>query len=370
VKGAGAVRGTGEASRHLIIVDAFDGQIEFLTDEPGKHAGARALGLPWPEIASRAACRITHLTWDHWFAYELRSGSPFTWNSSRPVTRPSPPVAQPPVRSESSTLLRRLPIPARDPEHGWSLVERGPGPMSHGMLAEHDALFWLSYCLKEFLVELGRTDPFAAVMLPMWGGPGYAPQLARAAGLDAALDVPFLVTVTDASVRRQQANQEGEWTRESATRRQMEDVSLALADGVLAFGPRGVETARLGRTTGAAAVVLAPRRIESAVIERIEAAAETRQEGALSFFLHEPQQPATGVLAALDAMTLLPEAHRIGFTSAGPDCIFAPMHPRTFRDYWSSRGHVRDLIDRGAWRWASAPEREGVAVRVHASHFA
>ena len=359
-----------QSSRHLVVVDAFAGQTEFLTDEAAKRAGAIGLGLPWPEIERLAGCRTTFLVWDEWYAYETRHGSPFTWASARPVTRPSPPIVASFASADGVEPQVRRAIPVRDPEDGHSLADRGPGAMSHGLLAEHDALFWLSVCLREFLIELARTDPYNAVMLPMWGGVGYASQLGRACGLQRALDVPFLIVVTDASVRRQHANQEGEWTRDAVTRRQMEDLSLALADAALAFGPRGIEKAKHGRTIGSTQVVLAPRRIADPVLDAIDAAAATARAGPLNIFLHEPQQSAAGVLAALDATAVLVRDNvAINFTAAGPDCSFAPMHPRTFRDYWSSRGYVKDLVRRGAWQWQTEAGREGLSLRVHASSF-
>lgn len=359
-----------QSSRHLVVVDAFVGQTEFLSDEPEKQVGAMGLGLPWPEIERLADCRTTFLVWDEWYAYETRHGSPFTWASAQPITRPSSPIVASFVSMDGGESHVRRAIPVRDPEDGHSLADRGPGPMSHGLLAEHDAHFWLSVCLRESLIELARTDPYSAVMLPMWGGLGYASQLSRACGLQRELDVPFLVAVTDASVQRQRANQEGEWTRDAVTRRQMEDMSLALADAALAFGPRGIETAERGRTKDSSRVILAPRRIADTTLDAIDAAAATTCAGALNIFLHEPLQPAAGVLAALDATAVLVrDSVAINFTAAGPDCSFAPMHPRTFRDYWSSRGFVKDLVRRGAWQWQTEVVRENLPLRVHASSF-
>jgi hypothetical protein len=85
---------------------------------------------------------------------------------------------------------------------------------------------------------LYREDPFQAVILPMWGGVGYALQMARATQALHVVDVPCAVVVTDLSANRQIANQEGMWIGHAVIRRQMEDISLALADLVLVFGPR------------------------------------------------------------------------------------------------------------------------------------
>ncbi|MGH7502656.1 MAG: glycosyltransferase family 2 protein [Longimicrobiales bacterium] len=356
--------------RHVVVVEAFDGQLEFLTDEPAKRAEASGLGLPWPELARLAQCRVTFLVWDDWYRYERRRGSPFTWRTTRPVTRPSPPYIMPVAIPEWQTSFVRRPVPVRDPEHGERLEDRGPGPRSHGLIAGHDPFFWLSVCLRNVLIDLAESDPFAAVLVPVWGGLGYASQLGRACDLHRNLDVPFLLAVTDASVRRQRANQEGEWSQESVVRRQMEDVSLGLADGVIAFGPRGLDTALAGRLN-TACVVLAPRRADDAVIAAVDAAIGAPLHGPVQTFMHEPLQAAAGVLAMLDAATMLSHDQAVpALASSGPDCVFAPMHPRTFRDYWSSRGHVRDLMKRGRWTWSA--ERmpvAGLPLRIHASHF-
>ena len=39
--------------------------------------------------------------------------------------------------------------------------------------------------------------------------------------------------------------------------------------------------------------------------------------------------------------------------------VFAPMKPRTFEDYWGSRGWVRELMEAGRWAWR--PERPEMA---------
>ena len=75
----------------------------------------------------------------------------------------------------------------------------------------------------------------------------------------------------------------------------MEDLSLALADAVLAFGPRGLEAARAGRLPGALPAVLAPRLIESSILERIDAeSGRARCAARLWPFLYEPQQGSSG----------------------------------------------------------------------------
>ncbi|HJX27561.1 MAG TPA: glycosyltransferase family A protein, partial [Thermoanaerobaculia bacterium] len=82
--------------------------------------------------------------------------------------------------------------------------------------------------------------------------------------------------------------------------------------------------------------------------------------GPLRPFLDEPQDGASGVLAALDAVRLL-AGREISFgapvAAAGPDMVFAPMKPRSFDDYWSSRAWVRELRIAGLWSWSR--ERPG-----------
>jgi glycosyltransferase involved in cell wall biosynthesis len=362
-----------DARSHVVVVEAYDGHLEFVTDEPEERANGAALGLPWVELVQLVNCRVTVLTWDEWRRCELHPDLPFTWASVRPVTRPSPPQALLPVTPTLiSPRVTRRTIAARDPEHGKRLHLRGPGPRSHGLIAGTDPFFWLSYCLREELVRLGREDPFGAVIVPMWGGLGCTAQLSRVAGSVRELDVPFVVIVTDSSAQRYRANQEGDWTREAAIRRQMEDLSLALADLALAFGPRGLEAAAAGRLPDALPAVLAPRRMAASTRERIEnQTARAERGGELRPFLYEPLQGSAGVLIALDAVSQLARAD-VGFASfvsAGPDCIFAPMRPRTFREYWSSRGFSRELSGQGRWTWQrNRPEfNEGLAFRVYPS---
>jgi glycosyltransferase involved in cell wall biosynthesis len=88
------------------------------------------------------------------------------------------------------------------------------------------------------------------------------------------------------------------------------------------------------------------------VLERIAAAADGPVRGdAVQVFLEEPQDGSSGVMAALDAARLLD----VPIVSAGPSMVFAPMKPRTFEDYWGSRGWVRELAEAG--RWTGRPER-------------
>jgi len=58
--------------KHVVIVEAYEGFIEYLTDEPDKRSSFQGIGLPIEEIAERLDCRITILCWDSWYRYELK----------------------------------------------------------------------------------------------------------------------------------------------------------------------------------------------------------------------------------------------------------------------------------------------------------
>ncbi|MBI3812115.1 MAG: glycosyltransferase [Nitrospirae bacterium] len=367
---------TSHRQKHLVIIEAYQGILEFLSDEPEELAAAQGLGLPVGEIAEQLDCRITVLCWDDWLRYERSHGSPFTW-VQKPVTRP--PSPRPFDHSESvfqSDRVRRVPIPAREPVLGRPFSEVGFSAQSHGLIANNDLMFFVSYCLRGELAAFHRQDPFDAILLPMWGGLGYLFQMTRATGAEPLVDVPCAVVTTDTSARRQTANQEGCWMLEATIRRQMEDLSLALADAVLVFGPRGAAIATAGRLPDAAPPVIALRRVDRSVLDRIAMAAANPSDATApaGFFIDEPQQPASGMLVALDGAALL---NRRGIRlerpmiCSGPPMVFAPMMPRNFRDYWSSRGFVRELVERGQWRWEHerAPLGGAYPVRLYPSLF-
>jgi len=359
-------------SSHIVVVEAYEGFIEFLSDEPEELTSARGLGLPLEAIAEGLDCRITILCWDEWFRYEVKE----TWVPT-PATRP---VSQPDCGNLSAVFksgrVKRVPIPARDPEYWLPFDERDLSPRSYGLINDSGLLSFASYCLNKELQAFYREDPFQAVVLPMWGGIGYASQMARATQAYDLFDVPFVVVVTDVSVNRQMANQEGIWTREAIVRRQMEDVSLALADLVLVFGPRGKEIAITGRLPEATSPVCAPRFVEDSLLDEIVAASAqpAHIHKPIQFFLYEPQQAASGVLAALDAGILLANRGvRLDrpVISAGPPMIFAPMKPKTFEEYWSSRGAVCELVRERQWEWRrDYPHLDQVfPVRLYPSFF-
>lgn len=357
--------------RHLVVVEAYDGLIELLSADPAEQRAARGLGLPLAELAEALDARFTVLTWDAWKRTEIHFGSPFTWEhvaATRPVAPPPAPEEPPDWGPE--VLWRE--VPARVPDRDLPLHEIRESPPALGLIAGNDLLFLLSWRLNEELARLFRTDPFLAVLVPQWGGLGYLPMMARATGI-AGFEARFAVVVTDVSARRQEANQEGLWTRPAQVRRQAEDLSLALADLALVFGPRGEALARSGRLPEAAPPVRAPRRVEAEVLERIAAAAGTPANGAagteIQVFLDEPQDESSGVLAALDAARLL----AVPIVSAGPSMLFAPMsrpfEDGSFEKYWGSRGWVRELIAAGRWAWRDRPEGDALPLRLFPSRF-
>jgi glycosyltransferase involved in cell wall biosynthesis len=365
-----------KSEKHIVVVEAYEGFLEFLSDEPEDRKASQGLGLPLEEIAERLDCRMTVFSWDEWLRYELSYGSPFTW-VAKPVTRPTSPSAFSETESVfDSRRIRRVPLPAQDPVFCRPFSETGLSPNSHGLIANNDLMFFVSYCLREHLNVFRRQDRFQAVILPMWGGLGYLSQLARATGARPALDVPFVVVASSTSARRYEANQEGRWTLEATIRRQMEDVSLALADEVIVFGPQGASIAREGRLLEGSPPIVAPRRVADDVLGQILESSEHLLErpANAAFFLNEPQQAAAGVLAVLDAVALLGKR---GFTlqqpviSAGPPMIFGPMKPRDFQNYWSSRGFVREMLERRQWCWErNRPRLQGaLPVRLYPSLF-
>ncbi len=357
---------------HIIVVEAYEGLTEFLSDEREEQEAAQGLGLPLEEIAERIDCRITILCWDEWYRYELKE-TRIPTPGTRPVLEPA---FDNPSRVFKSERVKRVPIPARDPEYGLPFDKVGLSPRSYGLINDSGLIYFASYCLSKEIQTLYRKDPFQTVILPMWGGLGHVSQMARATRAPNLIDVPFVVVVTDTSLNRQTANQEGIWTRHAIIRRQMEDVSLALADLVLVFGPRASEIAISGRLPEASPPVYTPRFVENRLLDEIAdmSLKPADLHKTLQFFLYEPQQPASGILTALDAVLLLThKGIRLDrpVISAGPQMTFAPMNPRGFVDYWSSRGFVRELVYERQWEWMREyPNLERVfPVRLYPSFF-
>ena len=345
-------KGNDHARSHLVIVEAYQGIGEFITDEQEERESSQSLGLPVADIAKHLDCDITVLTWDKWCHYERQS-----LKIPSPATQP---VESPDFNQQSqdyiSKRVRRVPIPPIDPDYKLNFEQSGLSPRSHGLIHDGGLLSFISYCLHRELTRFYESSRFQAVIVPMLGGLGYVVQMARATHAPNQLNVPFGVVVSDVSLNRQRGNQEGFWTRHNIIRRQMEDISLALADLVLTFGPRGKDLAIAGRLPEANLPVISPRFVDPFLLKSIAEVSEQppRTWDSLQFFLYEPQQAASGVLTTLDAVRQVTEqGERLAnpFISAGPPMIFAPMRPREFVDYWSSRGFVRELIRDRQWQW-------------------
>ena len=339
--------------RHLVLVESYDGIVETTSAAPEERRLARGLGLPLDDIADRLDCRITVLVWDDWLRYEQDRRAFLHWPRP-PATRPAVAPGPAPERHYGPSV-RCQAIPVRDPDHGMPLALFAPSPRLRGLAADSDPLLCLSFILDQYLSELHASDPMDALLLPVWGGLGFITQMARATGCNRLGGVPIAAVVTDPSALRQAVNGEGLWTRAAVTRRQTEDLSLGLADMALTFGPRGDRTARQGRLPDAPPPHLTVRWIPSETIDSIQHAAHADSPGDPAFFLDEPWQAAAGVLTALDAAA---SGRTAALRCAGTDMAFAPMAPRSFADYWSSRGFVRTTIGDGRWTWGERPTRQ------------
>jgi hypothetical protein len=364
--------------KHVVIVEAYEGYAEPVSDSTDSRAAARGLGLPLEALAERMNARLTILTWDRFEALESEGQSFVSWMLI-PATRPLAPSGhQQDARAEElATRFTVMPVSTGDPDHGQPFESAGLSQMSHGLLANSDPLFFMSYCLNGTLRRLYESDPFKLVVLPGWGGLGYVPQLARATQSEGHIDVPFALVVTDLSEHRQRSNMEGLWNRQAVTRRQCEDMSLALADLTLAFGDRGEQLARQKRLRGDDAVVRVPRHVPDAVLDEISRAAETPgpSVGTPAFTIAVPKQASAGVLATLDATVLLRQRQfrpAYPIAASGPDMTFAPMAPRSFENYWQSRAFVRELVRDKYWSFEShsSATANGPAIHLHPHHFA
>lgn len=350
---------------HLIVVEAYAGLLECTGGGAGRQAAAEGLGLPLREIAAELAAPITVLDWDEWLGYEATAGSFQQWMPF-PATRLLRAPGAPRRPSATDAHIRRRSVPAVDPDTGRPLSE-GLSPRTHGLLANSDPYFLLSYCLDRYLQQLHRTDPFEVVVLPAFGGLGYVAQLGQATGVGSLREVSFATVMTGSSRARQEANGEGLWTRPAVTRRQMEDLSLALAGQAFHFGPLGAELALCGRLPETLPSVQAPRAISPEQLGGIAAAAEASHPGPATVVFRDPLEAAAGALLALDAAAI---RHRAGRQPAatihccGLDAVFAPMRPRSFRDYWSSRGFVRELEAGVRWSWEPPDSAGAPALRL------
>ncbi len=341
-----------EKFSHILVIESYEGCSNFLTNQPEEWELSRGLGLPLEEIAEALDCRITVLCWDEWYGYEAKE----TWTPF-PATRPL--YSQDCIVPGADFIFKRvqrISIPPRDPEHRLPFSKKGLSPRSYGLINDSGLLFFISCCLHEELKNFYTADPFQMVILPMLGGIGYVVQMSKATMLQDAIRVPFAVVVTDTSANQQQANHEGLWTRHATITRQMEDISLALADLAITFGPRGKQIAHSGRLPEALPPKLAPRFVKKQILDKIAEASSTLLDNSkpFKFFLYEPQQACSGILAMLDAVNLaFGKGLRLPypFVSAGPPMVFAPVRPRAFEDYWSSRGFAKELIRHRQWEW-------------------
>ncbi|MGH7900972.1 MAG: hypothetical protein ACRENZ_04475, partial [Thermodesulfobacteriota bacterium] len=339
--------------KHILIVEAYEGYVEYLSDELDERKYSYGLGLPLEEISDCLDCRVTILCWNKWYKYELKETFDPT-PATRPVLEPDFGTLFDPFESEKiETVL----LPTIDPIYMKPLEKGGLSPRSYGIIDDGGLLFFLSYFLNSELQTLYKKDPFHAVILPMWGGIGYVAQMAKATYAHNVYNTPFIVVVTDKSANRQISNQEGFWTRKAIIRRQMEDVSLALADLVLCFGSKGEEISYQGRLPESGPPIRTARRIDNQMLNQLENASKLKHQNnnmSLQFFLHEPQEPAFGVLSTLDAVIeLTKNGLRLEnpFISSGPTKVFAPMKPRSFDGHWASKGVVKELIRNKQWIW-------------------
>ena len=308
--------------------------------------------MPVADIAKHLDCDITVLTWDKWCHYERQS-----LKIPSPATQP---VESPDFNQQSqdyiSKRVRRVPIPPIDPDYKLNFEQSGLSPRSHGLIHDGGLLSFTSYCLHRELTRFYESSQFQAVIVPMLGGLGYVVQMARATHAPNQLNVPFGVVVSDVSLNRQRGNQEGFWTRHNIIRRQMEDISLALADLVLTFGPRGKDLAIAGRLPEANLPVISPRFVDPFLLNGLQKSLSNLL--ALGFVAVFPLRTATSSIRRIDdfldaVRQVTEQGERLAnpFISAGPPMIFAPMRPREFVDYWSSRGFVRELIRDRQWQW-------------------
>src|SRR5439155_21896892 len=85
---------------HLVVVEAYEGPAEFLSDQDAERWASVGLGLPLEEIADELDSRITILSWDHWYMYEPVETSPMA------ATRPASFLDDPLPANDSPNITR------------------------------------------------------------------------------------------------------------------------------------------------------------------------------------------------------------------------------------------------------------------------
>jgi hypothetical protein len=352
---------------HIVCVDAYEGAFE-----PIAEAGAvrrAGLGLSWPELATLLDARVTLLDWNAWYDYEERGDSPASWMHF-PATRATQRRRTPRVRTEpESPRITHRSLVVLDPDDDRPLDVRPLSKRAFGMLAEGDPLFYLSVLLYHNLLLLHREESIDLIVLPMWGGLGYITQLEAHTGDGLLSSSSIAVVVTSTSRSRFAANQEGEWTRPAIARHQREELSLALADVAVVFGNHGRQLAQSGRLRTSRQPVLAPFFVAASELASLRSGTTPKAaSGPLQFSLAGPSDGASGAIPLLAAARLGP-----GLPSpivlAGEDRTFAPMAPRSFREYWGSRGWVRELLDGGSLAWRAPASAEHTDIRLYAGPF-
>jgi hypothetical protein len=129
-----------KGQNHIVVVEAYEGLIEFLSDEPAEQKSAKGLGLPLEEIAESLDCRITILCWDEWYRYETKE----TWVPTPATRLVSEPNFCKPSAVFKSNWVKRVSIPTRDPEYWLPFDEGGLSPRSYGLINDSGLVYFAS----------------------------------------------------------------------------------------------------------------------------------------------------------------------------------------------------------------------------------
>jgi hypothetical protein len=336
---------------HIVCVDAYEGAFEPIAESGSTRAAG--LGLPWEALADVLDARVTLLTWSEWYRHEASGHSPASASWIRfPATRAL--GKHTPARTvlpRNSARVRQRPI---EPLVG-DIAHVDGKPLNQrisGLLEDGDPLLYLSMLVHHDLLALHREDPFDLLVFPMWGGLGYVAQLEAHTGNGLLQALPVTVVVTSTSRSRFEANQEGAWTRPTVARYQREELSVALADTVLAFGNHGLGVAQPCRLRSSTPPVLAPFSFDPDATASLRNGFEPGGAAKWRFSLSGPVEGSSGALLLLDAARSMPTLST-PICCDGEDRTFAPQAPRSFRSYWASRGWVKELMEDGMWTWAA-----------------